>query len=101
MTQPADARKRWDTDERYGGVADASAFAAEIAELASRRDIRRQAWALVGAIAETMASVREHRAGGQVILDVVTGEPDSATAFASHGHTVRLIMQPQVTEPPS
>ncbi len=48
-----------------------------------------------------MASVREHRVGGQVILDVVTGEPDSATAFASHGHTVRLIMQPQVAEPPS
>ncbi len=123
MTQPADARKRWDTDERYGGVADASAFAAEIAELASlarrprwvaedpdvhliphlrdatkpgqtglrllqasvsqdgvltvafehapgasRRDIRRQAWALLGAIAETMASVRERRVGGRVIL---------------------------------
>ena len=156
MTQPADARKRWDADERCGGVADASAFAAEIAELASlarrprwvaedpdvhliphlrdatkpgqtglrllqasvsqdgvltvafehapgasRRDIRRQAWALLGAIAETMASVREHHAGGQVILDVVTGEPDSATAFASHGHTVRLVMQPQVTEPPA
>jgi hypothetical protein len=156
MTQPRDARKRWDTDDRYGGVADASAFAASIEELASlarrprwvaedpgvhlvphlrdatqsgqsglrilqvsvsqdgvltvafehppgasRRDIRRQAWGVLGAIAETMASVRERRADGQVVFDVVTGEPDSATAFASHGHTIRLIVQPPVTEPRS
>jgi len=156
MTQPADRRKRWDTDERHLGVADASAFAAAIEELASlarrpqwvaedphlhltpslrdasepgqpgprilradvgddgvltvafehargasRRDIRRQAWALLGAIAETMASVRERRMGDEVIFDVVTGEPDGGVAFASHGHTVRLIIRPPAAEPRS
>jgi hypothetical protein len=159
MTQPADKRKRWDTDDRYLGVADASAFAAAIEELASlarrpqwvaedphlhltpslrdasqprqpgqpglrilradvshdgvltaafehapgasRRDIRRQAWALLGAIAETMASVRERRMGDEVIFDVVTGEPDGSMAFASHGHTVRLIIHLPATKPRS
>jgi hypothetical protein len=153
MTQPADRRKRWDTDERHLGVADASAFAAAIEELArlarrpqwvaedphlhltpslrdanqpglrilradvgddgvltaafehapgaSRRDIRRQAWALLGAIAETMANVCERRLGDEVIFDVVTGEPDGGMAFASHGHTVRLIIHPPATKPRS
>ncbi len=153
MTQQPDPRRRWDTDDRYRGVADASAFAAPIdalavlarhphwvaeepeahlvphlhqvfadsagdglrlvrtscdadgvltAELehaagASARDIRRQAWVFIAAIAEPAASVHEHRDGDQVSFDVVTGIPDNAGPFASHGHSVRLVVRPPGT----
>ncbi len=107
MTQADDSRRRWDTDDRYAGQADAALFAPAVEELAalarrprwvaeepevhlvpqlhgadvpglevlecstgddgvvnvaaahrhgdSRRDIRRRAWALIGAIAESSA----------------------------------------------
>jgi hypothetical protein len=138
-------RRRWDTDERFTGVADASGFAAaadELAALARRpgwvaeepeahlvphltsartglevldcaagadgaldvtarpaagagqRDVRREAWALLGAIAEPAAIVRERRDGDAVVFEVITGVPDGA-AFASHGHTVRLRICPR------
>ena len=139
------ARRRWDTDERFSGVAGASGFAAAVDELAalarrpgwvaeepeahlvphlseaetglrvldctvaadgaldvtarraagaSQRDVRRQAWALIGAVAELAASVRERRDGDAVVFDVITGVPDGAGAFASHGHTIRLRVLP-------
>jgi hypothetical protein len=59
---------------------------------AGRRGIRQQAWVLIGAVAETLSSVREYRDGDHVIFDVVTGEPDGGR-FASHGHTMRLIVR--------
>lgn len=43
---------------------------------------------LIGTVAETLSSVREHREG-DVIFEVVTGEPDGGR-FASHGHAMRL-----------
>jgi hypothetical protein len=141
----ADSRKRWDTDDRFTGVADASAFAPALDELAalarrpgwvteepgvhlvphlrragveglrvvdsatgdngvlvvtaeyrpgdSRRDIRRRAWELLGAIAEPAASVHESHDGDDVVFEVVTGIPDGAGPFASHGHTVRLTLR--------
>jgi len=141
-----DARKRWDTDDRLTGVADASAFATGIEELAalarrprwvaedpelhlvphlrrasvdglrigeirtvqdgvlavtaecdqgaSRGELRRLAWALLGAIAEPAASVRERHDDDAAIYEVVTGIPDDAGPFASHGHTVRLTLTP-------
>jgi hypothetical protein len=146
MADAIDPRKRWDTDERFTGVADASLFAAGLERLAalarrpgwvaedpevhlvphlrgarvaglllldwrsgedgvldvtaqcspgdSRRDIRRRAWALIGTIAEPMASVREHRAGDAVIFDVITGIPDDPGPFATHGHALRLTLVP-------
>lgn len=153
MTQSA-GRQRWDTDDRYHGIADAIAFAAPIDELAalarradwvaeepeahllphltdvsargitglrlirtssdadgvltaelehpagaSRGDIRRNAWAYIGAIAELATSVREHHAGDQVCFDIVTGMPDDpGLPFASHGHTVRLVVRPAAGE---
>lgn len=157
MTQPA-GRQRWDTDDRYRGIADATAFAAPIDELAalarrpdwvaeepeahlvphlsdvsasgvsasgvsglrlmrtgsdadgvltaelehaagaSQRDIRRHAWAFIGAIAELATSVRERRSGDEICFDVVTGVPDDSGAFASHGHTVRLVVRPASDE---
>lgn len=42
MAHVADARKRWDTDDRFTGVADASAFAHAIEELAALA--RRPRW---------------------------------------------------------
>ena len=146
MAQTADPRKDGDTDDRFTGVADASAFAAAVEELAAlsrrpgwvteepelhlvphlrsanveglrlvecqttedgalditaeyrpddgRRDIRRRAWALLGAIAEPAASVREYRDGDAVVFEVVTGIPDGSGPFASHGHSVRFILLP-------
>jgi hypothetical protein len=143
------SRNRWDTDDRFVGVADASAFAAAIEELAalahrpgwvaedpdvhlvphltaaaveglrlvscrarpdgvlnvavlyspgmSRRKIRRQAWALIGTVAEPAASVREHADGPTVVFDVVTGIPDDTGPFATHGHSIRLELTPGTT----
>jgi len=140
-----DPRKRWDTDDRFTGVADARAFAPAVEELAglarrpgwvaeepeahliphlrgaqvaglrlsgwhtgedgvleavaeygageSRGELRRQAWALIGTIAEPAASVRERPDGDSVIFEVVMGIPDNGY-FASHGHTLRLTLRP-------
>ena len=70
--------------------------AAEHVPGASRRDIRKQAWALIGTVAETLASVREHASDDQVVFDVVTGVPDGGH-FATHGHTLRLTVYPPQT----
>jgi hypothetical protein len=138
----ADSRKRWGTDDRFTGVADASAFALAVEELAalarrpgwvaedpeihlvphlrgasvdgvriveirtgeagvlavdaecdpgaSRGELRRRAWVLLGVVAEPAASVRERRDGDAAVFEVVTGIPDGAGPFASHGHTLRL-----------
>lgn len=146
MAGTTDPRMRWDTDDRFTGVADAGAFAAAIEELAvlarrpgwvaeepdvhlvphlrsaevpglrlsgwhtrqdgvleavaecrpgaSRRDLRRQAWALIGAIAEPAASVRERPDGDTVTFEVVTGIPEDGGRFATHGHTLRLTLRP-------
>ncbi len=146
MADTAGSRKRWDTDERFVGVADASVFAASVEELAalarrsgwvteepevhlvphlrradvvglrlldcrarddgvldvvaeyrpsdSRRDIRRRAWALIGAVAEPTASVCEHHDANAVVFGVVTGVPDDsasspATVTPSGSHSAR------------
>ena len=148
MAGTVGSRKRWDTDDRFTGAADASGFAAAVEELAglarrpgwvaeepevhlvphlrgakvaglrlsrwhtgedgvleavaeyrageSRGGLRRQAWALLGEIAEPAASVRESADGDSVIFEVVTGIPDGGR-FASHGHTVRLTLRPAGT----
>lgn len=142
----ADLRKRWDTDDRFSGVADASAFAPAVEELAAlarrpgwvaedpeihlaphlrgasvdglriveirtgedgvlavtvecgpgtgRGERRRLAWVLLGTVAEPAASVRERREGDAAVFDMVTGIPDGAGPFASHGHTLRLTLTP-------
>ncbi len=55
-----------------------------------RRDIRRRAWALIGAVAEPAASVHERRDGDAVIFEIITGIPEGSGHFATHGHTLRL-----------
>ena len=42
MAGTVDSRKRWDTDDRFTGVSDASAFAADVEELAGLA--RRPGW---------------------------------------------------------
>lgn len=146
MAYVADVQKRWDTDERFTGVADASAFARAIEELAalarrprwvaedpqihlaphlrgasvqglriaeirtvqdgvlavtaeydqgaSRGELRQLAWALLGTIAEPAASVQERHDDDATVYEVVTGIPDNAGPFASHGHTLLLTLTP-------
>jgi hypothetical protein len=148
MADTADSSKRWDTDDRYTGVADASSFAPAIEELAalarrpgwvaedpeshlvphlqaadvpglrllgytpdgdgvlhvtaeyragdSRGQIRRHAWALIATVAELATSVRERSDsdGGTIVFDIVTGIPENAGRFATHGHTIRLTLNP-------
>ena len=135
-------RRRWDTDERFVGVADASRASEDVAALlamtrepgwvsedalahlgpsctAAAADLgieiarmgvidavleidiratkdeparapRVDAYGLIGAFAEGATYVRESRAGGDVILDVVTGVMPGDNAFATHGHMARL-----------
>jgi hypothetical protein len=146
MTAAGDSSRRWDTDERHGGVADATVFAAAVDELAALirrpgwvtgepgihltphlsgadvagisvldcragedgvldvdaehrpadtpRVIRRQAWALIGTIAEQATCVRERRDGDRLVFEIVTGVPEGSSPFATHGHTVRLNIHP-------
>lgn len=146
MAETADSSKRWDTDDRYTGVADASDFAPAIEELAAlarrpgwvtedpenhlvphlqeagvpglrvlgyqpdgngvlhvtaeyregdrRGEIRRHAWALIGTVAELATSVRERDDSDTIVFDVVTGIPENAGRFATHGHTIRLTVMP-------
>ena len=67
---------------------------AEHSPAGSRRDIRRRAWALIGAVAEPAASVHERRDGDAVVFEVVTGVPEGSGHFATHGHTLRLRIRP-------
>jgi hypothetical protein len=60
----------------------------------SRGELRRRAWALLGTVAEPAASVRERRDNDVAVFEVVTGIPDNAGPFASHGHTLRLTLTP-------
>ena len=151
MADTGESRKRWDTDDRFTGVADAGVFAAAVQDLAqlsrrpgwvaeepdvhlvphlhsasvpgvrvltcdtgddgvlnvsaehdpgdSRRAIRQQAWALLGHIAEPLASVHEHRSGDAVVFDVITGMSSEPSPFATHGHTLRLTLRPASPAP--
>jgi hypothetical protein len=38
--------------------------------------------------------VRERREGDAAVFEVITGIPDGAGPFASHGHTLRLTLIP-------
>jgi hypothetical protein len=65
---------------------------AEPAGEKGRRGLRQQAWVLIGTVAETLSSVREHQDGENIVFEVVTGEPDGGR-FASHGHALRLTVR--------
>lgn len=146
MADTADSRKRWDTDDRFTGEADAASFAPAIDELAalarrpgwvtedpeshlvphlqdagvpglrvlgyqpdgdgvlhvtaeyepgdSRGQIRLLAWGLIATVAELATSVRERDDGDTIVFDIVTGIPENAGRFATHGHTIRITLMP-------
>jgi hypothetical protein len=135
-------RRRWDIDERFVGVADASAASKDVERLLAMTSVpgwvtedalghlgpsctaaaamlgveltrmevvddvleidvqevtrdeprapRILAYGLIGSFAEAATHVRETRVDGAVVLDVVTGVLPGDSAFASHGHLVRV-----------
>jgi hypothetical protein len=135
-------RRRWDIDERFVGVADASAASKDVERLLAMTSVpgwvtedalghlgpsctaaaamlgveltrmevvddvleidvqevtrdeprapRILAYGLMGSFAEAATHVRETRVDGAVVLDVVTGVLPGDSAFASHGHLVRV-----------
>ena len=59
----------------------------------SLRELRRDAFALLGAVAESSTYVRQRVADeGAVVFDVVTGMVGDDTRFAPHGHVIRLVV---------
>jgi hypothetical protein len=55
-----------------------------------RRTIRAAAYGLLGAVAEGATVIHEHRGPDGLVFDVMTGVLPGETAFATHGHTIRL-----------
>jgi hypothetical protein len=51
-----------------------------------RRDLRADAYALIGSFAEAMTSVVQRSDRDTVVFEVATGQPDGE--FAAHGHLV-------------
>jgi hypothetical protein len=53
---------------------------------------RAAVFAALGSIAESATYVRQRRAGDFLEFEVVTGLLARDTTFASHGHTLRLVV---------
>ena len=51
-----------------------------------RRDLRADAYALIGSFAEATTSVVQRQDGDVVLFEVATGQPDGE--FAPHGHLI-------------
>src|SRR5262245_64456156 len=68
----ADSRKRWDTDDRFTGVADASAFAPAVEELAALA--RRQGWVAEDPEIHLGPHLRGASVDGVRIVEIRTGE---------------------------
>lgn len=58
----------------------------------SRRLIRAGIWSILGGAAELTSFVRETASGDMIRFDVVTGIPPEEGGFATHGHTLRLVV---------
>jgi hypothetical protein len=58
----------------------------------SRRQLRQAAWTIAGGVAEMSAHVREKRDDGGVTFEIVTGNPQDSGPFATHGHTLKLVI---------
>jgi hypothetical protein len=68
----ADSRKRWDTDDRFSGVADASAFAPAVEELAALA--RRPDWVAEDPEIHLVPHLRGASVDGVRITQIRTGE---------------------------
>ena len=58
----------------------------------SRREVRQAAWTILGAVCELTTHVSEVVVDGDVTFDVVTGMGENAGTFATHGHSLRLVI---------
>jgi hypothetical protein len=72
MADPIDPRKRWDTDERFTGVADASLFAASLEKLAALA--RRPGWVAEEPEVHLVPHLRGANVAGLLLLDWRSGE---------------------------
>jgi hypothetical protein len=57
-----------------------------------KRQLRQAVWTILGSVAELSTHVRESRDDGGVTFDVMTGNPQGRGPFATHGHTLRLVV---------
>jgi len=58
----------------------------------TRRQLRQAAWTILGSVAELASHVRESKDDDGVSFAVVTGQPKASGPFATHGHTLRLVV---------
>src|SRR5437763_15377118 len=82
MTQTSDSRRRWDTDSRFVGVADASAFAAAIDELAALA--RRPGWVTEDPELHLVPHLRGATVAGLRLTEWRTGEGGVLEVAAEH-----------------
>lgn len=54
------------------------------------RDLRADAFALIGQIAESVSYVRQRVEGDEIVFDAVTGMLEGDGRFRGHGHLVQL-----------
>jgi hypothetical protein len=83
MTDNADPRKRWDTDARFAGVADAGVFAAAIEELAALA--RRPGWVAEEPEVHLVPHLRSADAAGLRLLDWAIGDDGVLNVAAECG----------------
>jgi hypothetical protein len=83
MADVADSRKRWDTDDRFTGVADASVFADAIEELAVLA--RRPGWVAEEPEAHLVPHLRGAGVAGLRLLECRSGDDGVLEVTAEHG----------------
>jgi hypothetical protein len=83
MAQAADSRKRWDTDDRFAGVADASGFAAAVEELAELA--RRPGWVTEEPEVHLVPHLRDASITGLQLGECQTGD-DGVLAVSATYH---------------
>src|SRR6266566_4473303 len=83
MADVADSRRRWDTDDRFTGVADASAFADAIEELAALA--RRPGWVAEEPEAHLVPHLRGADVAGLRLLECNSRGDGLLEVTAEHG----------------
>ena len=82
MAEATGSRKRWDTDDRFAGAADASAFAAGIQELANLA--RRPGWVAEEPEAHLVPHLRAASIDGLHLVDCHTGDDGVLAVTATY-----------------
>jgi hypothetical protein len=82
MAGTGESRRRWDTDDRFTGVADASAFAAAVDELAGLA--RRPGWVAEEPEVHLVPHLRRAEVAGLRLSGWRTGDDGVLEAVAEH-----------------